>query len=146
MEKNKKQKDILEDIKEIDKMVKIHLLRENIGEIKKMAKDIIKIKKKTELILEDIGIDNDDIKRIIDFVNSLDSTKLTDDNISELKKEVKNRNKEKKEKIEENINDNIYQNQVFYNSQLSNLATINDSSSLNITDGSNATSSVNISI
>ena len=98
--------DILEDVKKIERFKKAQVLAEAIGEIKSYAKEVLVLKEKTDLLLEEIGISKEDSKRIIDYVNSL--AKLTEVDKKDIREEVKRVKSKKEEKVEEKMEKNPY--------------------------------------
>lgn len=95
----KKTTDILDDVKKAEKVVKAQLLVKKIGELKKLAKDVLLAKEKSKIILEEIGIKDKDIKRIIDFVNESEDVKLTKADKENLKDDIQDDCVEERKKI-----------------------------------------------
>jgi len=94
---------ILDEIKKVEKITKRNLLLKQLVKIKKLSKEILEDKKKCELLLQEIGIKSDDIKKVIDFVNNLPEVQLSEEDIRELKREIKGKVVEEKKDVEEKI-------------------------------------------
>lgn len=95
--------DILDDVKEAEKKIKRAAFLKMIPKLKTMAAEVNILKKKAELMLEEVGLDEKDIKRVIDFINSLPSVELSDKDIKELKEGVKDDVDESKRKAEKDF-------------------------------------------
>jgi len=98
-----KEKDVLEDVKRADKIVRAHLLIKQLGKLKVLAREILIAKQKSNLILQDLGIEDKDIKRIIDFVNSCNDVCLTENDLAEIQKEVKEKGRRTRQEVQEKI-------------------------------------------
>jgi len=99
----KKTPDILDQVKGIEKMIKVNLLMKSISRLKKMAREINEIKAEGTMMLEEIGISKEDIKRIIDFVGDTPEVQLSDEDKKDLRGKVRRSLKEKREKVKEKI-------------------------------------------
>jgi hypothetical protein len=99
-------KDILDDIKKADKFIKAQLLIKKIGELKKLAKDVLLAKEKATIVLEEIGIKEKDIKRIIDFINESDDVKLTKVDREALREDVLEDKEVQRDEIVKKIEEN----------------------------------------
>lgn len=84
-----KQPDILDDIRAMERMTKRLVLIKMLSEIKKMAHDILELKEKGLVLLEEVGISKEDSKKIIDFVNSQSSVKLSESDIKSIREWAK---------------------------------------------------------
>src|SRR5260221_12827623 len=91
----KKEFDVLDQVRRLEKFRKAQVLVESIEEIKELAKEVLELKEKTNVLLEEIGLSVEDIKRVIDYVNSL--VKLTTSD----KKRIREQAIKSKEKTEE---------------------------------------------
>lgn len=99
----KKQPDILDEVRKIEKITKAQLLRKAVKKIKEYAREIVELKEKTLIELEEIGIAESEIKKVIDFVNSLPDVQLTDNDKKELRDEVKKSVKEERSDVEKEV-------------------------------------------
>lgn len=117
--------DILDDVKRVERAVKAKLLMNAISEIKERAREILELKEETTMILEEIGIDEKDIKRIIDFINN--SVSLTQSDKDKIRQSIKNEKEKDSEKIEKEIISSPYFSQpLAYNMHaFSNTAGVN---------------------
>jgi uncharacterized protein YoxC len=102
-EKQKKEVDILDQVRNAEKVLKTHLLLKQLQVIKKLAKEVLITKEKTKMILEDIGLKEEDVKKVIDFVNSLPEVQLSETEIKELKEDVKDEGKKERQTIQKKI-------------------------------------------
>jgi len=105
MAKEIKEPDILDEIKKVEKITKAQLLRKAIKKIKDYAREIVELKEKTQIELEEIGIKDEDIKRVIDFVNSLPDVQLTENDKKDLRDSVKKSVQSEKKDVEKEIED-----------------------------------------
>ena len=103
MSKEQEKKDILDDVKDLERKKKKLLLLKAITQLKDLCKDVKLIKKECEIILKEINVSDDDIKRIIDFVNSLPDTEVTEDDVKEIKDKVKGNLDNEKDEISETV-------------------------------------------
>ena len=116
----KKELDILDEVKKVEKITKAQLLRKAIKKIKDYAREIVELKEKTEIELEEIGIKSEDIKRVIDFVNSLPDVQLTDNDKKELRNQVKKSVQSERKGVEKEIEDKGIDLMKFTSPSLSN--------------------------
>ena len=107
MANKEKSIDVLDQIKNIEKTVKAKMLIQSISELKKMCKEVSTLKEKCVITLEEIGIDEVDIKRIIDFVNELPEVKLTSDDKKSIRDTIKNSTKNQRENVAKKIGEEI---------------------------------------
>jgi hypothetical protein len=105
MEKEKKEIDVLEQLKQAEKVIKVNLLIKKIGELKKVAKEVLVAKEKTQMILEEAGVKGEDIKRVIDFINSMPEVQLTEAEKKDLREDVRESNTESKKQIQKLLED-----------------------------------------
>lgn len=99
MEKVIKKTDILEDVKELDRKVRSKIVYDKLSDIKKWAREIAELKQKTQFLLEELGVETEDIKRLIDYANNSPDAQLSKDDLEEMKDEVKDMITESKEKV-----------------------------------------------
>jgi mevalonate kinase len=57
----KTKKDILEEVKEIDRRVRAKIVYDKISTIKSWAREIAELKEKTQVLLEELGVETEDI-------------------------------------------------------------------------------------
>jgi hypothetical protein len=103
MEKLEKKKDILEDVKELDRKVRAKVVYEKISDIKEWAKEISTLKQKTQLLLEELGVETEDIKRLIDYATNSPEAQLTKSDLDNLRESVKDIIKDSKKKAQKKI-------------------------------------------
>ena len=77
--------DVLEQLKRHEKIIKSKLLIKSLTEIKTMAKSILELKSKTEELLKLVVTNPEDIKRVIDFINSTESVQLSKEDVQKSK-------------------------------------------------------------
>jgi len=104
-EKIEKKPDVLEDVKEVDRKIRAKILYKKIGDIKEWAKEIATLKEKTELLLEELGVEKEDIKRLIDYATNSPEAQLTDADKKDLRETVKKEVIKFKDKAKEKIDD-----------------------------------------
>jgi len=102
-----KKKDILEDVKELDKKVRAKVVYSKLKDIKSWAWDIAALKMKTQLLLEELGVEEADIKRLIDYSTNSQEAQLTKSDIEEIKDEVKEMVDRSKKKIEDKVEEHL---------------------------------------
>jgi hypothetical protein len=98
--------DVLNDVKKMEKRIKKMAFLKIIPKLKDMAKEVNKLKKKTELLLSEFGIDEKDSKRIIDFINSLPDVSLSKRDIEEFKEDQEEEVEDIKEEVAEKVSKN----------------------------------------
>jgi hypothetical protein len=133
-----KQEDILDQVKKAEKTIKLGLLMKRIGDLKDIAKEIMEAKEESTMILEEIGIKDEDIKRIIDFVTS--SVSLSDEDKKEIRARVKKENEQSREKVEEQVQKNYtYTNVATTTAGASGTSVVGWGGNVYATDGSTLT-------
>lgn len=95
--------DVLDQIKEREQAKRKKLLLDKIPELKKMAKQVLILKKRTDLLLTELGLSERDIKRVIDWINAEVDVQPTEDEIKKEKEEVKKDTTDDLKKIEERL-------------------------------------------
>ena len=150
MEKETQKEDILDSIKKVEKVVKVQLLMKSLEELKKKAKKVLELKQESTWLLEEVGVDTKDIKRVIDFIN--ESVKLTEEDIKDIQRNVKSFLRDKKEYVQRDMDKTPYWggtitgtggNQSYYTSALNTNAV--NCSSLGVTSAtSGQTLNINI--
>lgn len=103
--KENQDKDILDEVKTIEKMTKRYLIIKTLGSLKKKARQVLEMKEECTFTLAELGIDEKDVKRIIDFVNNLPEVQMTDEDRKELKERCRRILKDEKEKIEKKMDE-----------------------------------------
>ena len=103
MEKETKKEDILEQIKKAEKLIKMNLLLKQLATLKKLAKEVLVAKEKSTLILEEVGVSQEDIKRVIDFINSSSEVQLSESDKKDLREKVKKEHSEKRDEVQKEI-------------------------------------------
>lgn len=104
-EKENKQLDIVDEIKKIEQTIRRKALLNVINDIKAKARKIIELKEETSTLLESLGINDIDSKRVIDFVNSLPDTQLSDSDKKDIKEKMSNEAKKQKTAASKKIED-----------------------------------------
>lgn len=103
MEEVKKEMDVLDHIKKAEKVIKTNLLIKQMGELKKLARELLEIKEKSVMILEDVGVEEADIKRVIDFINSSPEVQLTENDKKEIRERVRQQGRSKRQEVQREI-------------------------------------------
>lgn len=145
--KEEKQVDVLDQFKKAEKAIKANLLIKSMSRLKVLAKEVLRAKEETEIILKEIGISGKDIKRIIDFINSFPETSLTDEEIKELTRKGRSSLRENRKEVEEKFSDITFVGSGFTmdSSHLSSVTTTADSN-LNFVSMSDTSKSLDIQI
>ena len=128
-----KKANILDEVKELDKKVRKHLVYKNLRVMKKWARDVLETKEKTRMLLEELGVAKEDIKRLIDYVNS--EVELTDEDRKDIRDKVKGIIEEEKKEIEDEISFTSVSTSVSTSASTS----ASDSISTSWADGTNTT-------
>lgn len=97
--------DILEDVKAVDRKVRAKIVYEKMSEIKDWAKEIATLKEKTQMLLEELGVESMDIKRLIDYATNSPEAQLTKNELEELREEVREEIDESKGKAKKKLAD-----------------------------------------
>ena len=112
MEEQKKtkveKKDILEEVKELDRKVRAKIVYDKLVDIKSWAREIAELKLKTQFLLEELGVEAEDIKRLIDYATNSPEAQISKDDLADLKDEVKEMISESKEKVHKKMADSPY--------------------------------------
>lgn len=120
----KKQPDVLDQLKAVEKRAKLHLLLKKVVAIRKMAREINYLKEKSQLTLEALGIDEKEIKRIIDYVNEQPGVKLSADDRKQLRDDINKTVDDEKRQGEEQITKLLEEKpQLYDNFMLSSIST-----------------------
>ncbi len=102
-----KKVDVLAQIKRAEQAIKQATLVKMISDIKNMAHDILELKEKCVMLLSEIGLTDEDIKRVIDFVNNLPTVQLSKVDKEAIgnwaRDQVQGKRKDIEKKIEEKI-------------------------------------------
>lgn len=101
-----KKDDILDQVRKAERAVKMHLLMRQLATLKKIAREVLMAKEESRLILQDVGVSEEDIKRVIDFINSSPEVQLSKDDVEELRNKVRGKGKKEREDIQEKIEKN----------------------------------------
>jgi L-serine deaminase len=94
-----KKKDILEDVKEVDRKVRAKIVYDKIDDIKSMAKKIAELKEKTQVLLEELGVETEDVKRLIDYATNSPEAQLSEADKKEIRDDIKEEISESKEEV-----------------------------------------------
>ena len=99
--------DILDEVRAAESATRKIMLIKTLGQLKKMAKDVLELKEKTQALISELGISADDSKRLIDFINNLSAVKLTESEVKAsqewAKLQVAGKRKDAEEKVEDNL-------------------------------------------
>ena len=99
--------DILDEVKAAESATRKIMLIKTLGQLKKMAKDVLELKEKTQALISELGISAEDSKRLIDFINNLSAVKLTESETKAAqdwaKQQVAGKRKDAEEKVEDNL-------------------------------------------
>ena len=106
-EKRVEKKDILEEVKELDRRIRSKIVYEKLDDIKQWAREIAELKQKTQLLLEELGVEDADIKRLIDYATNSPEAQLSKDDIADIKDEVKDEIADSKKKLNKELVDNM---------------------------------------
>lgn len=101
--------DILDEIKIAEKMIKRAMLLKTIGKLKKIAREILEAKEESNALLEAIGIDSKDAKRIIDFVNNLPEVRLTEKDKQKIVDEIQHDTEKGKKEVRDALEKKAYE-------------------------------------
>lgn len=95
--------DVLDEIRQVEKAARRALLIKVLGHLKYVSRKILRYKELIRAELAEMGISEDDAKRIIDFINESGDVKLSEDEIKEIRQEAKDSIRDKKKSIEGEI-------------------------------------------
>lgn len=98
-----KDHDILDDVKKVEREIKVRTLAKVMEQIKDKAHEVLELKEEINALLEAAGVETDDIKRIIDFVNSLDSVQLSEADKREIRKDAKDDVRDDRKQVQQKI-------------------------------------------
>ena len=100
MSKEDNNTDILDDIRKVDKKIRVKLLVEKIKQLKEFAREINELKERMKITLEEMDVEEEDIKRIIDYINETPEVKLNEVDKQQIRKDVQEEVKEEKEQTD----------------------------------------------
>lgn len=100
--------DVLDHIKKAEKVIKTNLLIKQMGTLKALARELLEIKERSVMILEDVGVEEVDIKRVIDFINSSSEVQLTDQDKKELREKVRREGKSKRQDVQREMEEHPF--------------------------------------
>ena len=105
-------KTTFDSLKKIEDSRKKRIMAHLLNEIKALAKEVLTNKKLVELYLNELTGDKKEQKQIIDWINSLPDTKLSEDDLREIKKEVEEEVAGEKKKVDKKIEESpfVYSN------------------------------------
>lgn len=103
MSKETQEVDVLDQVKKIDKAVRAKLLIEKIALLKKYAREVNELKEKSMIVLEELGLSDKDMKRIIDYVNELPEVKLSERDKKDLRDGIHEEMSEEKNEVEKTL-------------------------------------------
>ena len=101
----KKEPLILDQVRKIEKLTKLHLLMGALIDIKQYAREILELKEKGMILLEEIGISEEDRKKIIDFINSLPEIRLSEQDKKDMRDRMRDKVKTARQETEKKIKD-----------------------------------------
>lgn len=104
---DKKEMSIVDKMKKIEEKKKEILLAKQLTKLKKLARMIVESKEETKIILDLLLVNDEDKKKLIDFINSLEEVKLSEDDKKMIKSKVKDVMESKKKEIDEQIEKKI---------------------------------------
>lgn len=95
--------DVLDQVRKAEKIVKTHLLMKRLADLKKLARTIHEAKEESRQLLADIGMKDEDVKRVIDFVNELPEVQLSEGDRKDIRDRVRNEGKKARREVQEKI-------------------------------------------
>jgi hypothetical protein len=103
LNEEKVQPDLLDEVKQIERAIRAKALAKMLTTLKEKAHEILELKEYTNAVLEELGVEEADKKRLIDWINSLDQVKLSKNNKESIRdnasKDVHKERKEAEKKI-----------------------------------------------
>jgi oligoribonuclease (3'-5' exoribonuclease) len=100
---DKQKSSVLDQIKEAELIKKKYLLLKSIQRIKELCAIVIETKEEINIALKMMGVEKDEAKSLIDFLNEMEEVKMTDKKREKLVKKVEDSLKEEKKKISEDF-------------------------------------------
>lgn len=104
MTKEKKDKTFLDSLKDTEEKIKKKAMANALTEMKGYARDVLNLKFKMLKKLEQFGLDEKEIKGIIDWINSLPDVQLSEKDKKDIENEVKEEVVVEKKEAEDFIN------------------------------------------
>lgn len=95
--------DVLDQIKEVEKMVKAQALIKVLTSLKEYAREVLVLKEKTTALLAELGISETDSKRVIDFINNSPEVQLTETDKKDIQGKARETVKDKKKTSQEEL-------------------------------------------
>jgi len=127
-------KDVLDTIKEAEKKTKARVLLKSLTEIKGMTRSILELKEKTIIMLEEIGMSEEDIKRVIDFVNSV--VILSESDKKDIRDNIKKELSKVKERADEKVIEGFVRALDYYGYDQSIVSSLNTPTNVTVPIGS----------
>lgn len=106
--KEVKEVDVLDDFRKVEKTVRQRALASSMKLFKEKATAIMRLKEETIALLEALGIQESDMKRVIDFVNSLPDVQLSESDKRVIREEMLAESKKQKKKAVDKIEESPY--------------------------------------
>ena len=94
-----------DELKSVEAKIKKMTLSMVLTEVKKLAKLIQKYKVQSNEWLKNVAADDDEIKRIIDWINNLNDVNLDEDDVKIIKDDVRKQFKSMRDEIDRKIKD-----------------------------------------
>lgn len=92
---------LLDDLKKLEATKKKQVLAAVLNKIKDDALEVVKLKERYKIFMEQLGVSEKEAKQIIDWINSL--VELTNDDREQLKKDVARDLESKRKSVEKKI-------------------------------------------
>lgn len=98
-----KETSTLDSLKRLEEQKKKQVLAKILSKAKENAKEILSLKERYHIYMEELGISKKEAKAIIDWINSLPDVQLTKEDKESLRDEVREELSEKKKDVEKKI-------------------------------------------
>lgn len=101
--------DLLEEVKRIERAVRAKALAKMLVTLKQKAHEVLELKEYTKAVLEELGVEEGDQKRLIDWINSLDQVKLTKGDKEDIRDEAHDDVTKERQDAEKKMPDSVQQ-------------------------------------
>ena len=113
MSEENKELDILDEVKNLEKVIKAKTLQRVVKKMKESARKVLELKEETHALLDTLKVSEKDSKRLIDFVNTLEEVTLSEMDKKGIKEDAKRYVHAEKEKVSSKIDQMNYQSSPF---------------------------------
>jgi|SRR5882672_11540438 len=103
-----KTSDFLDEFKQVERAIRARALAKMLSTLKEKAHEILELKEYTNAVLEELGVEEADCKRLIDWVNSLEQVKLSKSDKESIRENSRRDVRKERKEAEKKMPDNTF--------------------------------------